>query len=133
MITALIVLMNMAFAAAPADGSYLRSYYTMNDEDTLQSVIDIESGRWIQTHVAFEDGACKIPYLIYQTEYSAQADGGDLDLAMAEASYTLLSDEVSEVLNMIGYCGFTNWKAHEKKTVTGLLCDEFQVPKISPI
>ncbi|MBS1971158.1 MAG: hypothetical protein JSU04_12665 [Bdellovibrionales bacterium] len=133
MTTALIVLLNMAFAATPVDGSYLRSCYTVNDDDTLQSVIDIQADKWTQTHVAFEDSACKTPYLIYQIEYNVKVGDHDLDLAMARASYTPLSDEVSEALNMIAYCGFTTWKSHEKKNVTGLLCDEFQVPKASEV
>lgn len=133
MISVLIVLLNLAFAAAPADGSYLRSCYTVNEDDALQSVMQIQQDKWTQTHTAFEEASCKTPYLIYQTEYKAAVSGGELDLSVVEASYTILSREVAEALNMVNYCGFNNWKPNAKRVVTGLLCDEFQVPAQSDV
>src|SRR5437868_5030594 len=133
MISVLIVLVNLAFAAAPADGSYVRSCYIVNDDDALQSMMQIKQDKWVQTHTAFEEDSCKTPYLIYQTEYKAVVSGGSLDLSVVEASYTILSREVAEALNMVSYCGFNNWKPHSKRVVTGLLCDEFQVPAKSDV
>lgn len=133
MISALMIVLNMAFAATPADGSYLRSCYVVGDDDVLQSALQIQQNKWIQTHTAFEEDSCQTPYLIFETQYRALVVDSNVDLVVEEVSYTTLSKEVSDALNLIKYCGFTNWKAHQKKIVTGLLCDEFQAPKAAEI
>lgn len=50
-----------------------------------------------------------------------------------EVSYTILTEEVTMILNDMNWCGFNNWKTNEKKVVTGKVCDEFQTPKLNEV
>ncbi|MEN0057788.1 MAG: hypothetical protein AAGB31_03045, partial [Bdellovibrio sp.] len=67
--------------------------------------------------------------LIYQEKYKFHMpELGDLDLTALEATYTPLTDEVTEALNWIAYCGLTNWKTGEAQVVSGRQCDEYTPP-----
>lgn len=121
----------VATSPSPAtlDGNYHRPCYVV-ETDTLTTDLSIQNDQWKIQHTAYEDENCTKPYLIYEVVYKFKsANNHDLDLTTQEASYTLLSDEVSRALNMTHYCGFTDWTAKVKKVVTGKLCDDFQAPQ----
>ena len=107
---------------------YLRPCHTV-DDDVLQTALQTDGTDWTITYSAFEDSACETPYIHYEIKYSIKTKAQYIDMTTKEVSYTVVSDEVSEALNMVGYCGFSDWKANEKRIVTGKICDEFQAPK----
>ena len=59
--------------------------------------------------------------------------GKNIDMKTTEVSYTILTQEVTMILNDMNWCGFNNWVASEKKVVTGKVCDEFQTPKLNEV
>ncbi|MCM2353009.1 MAG: hypothetical protein NDI63_05275 [Pseudobdellovibrio sp.] len=111
---------------------YLRSCYDDNS-DYLQTLVNLNNSEWMITYTAFEDRSCETPYLHYEVKYQTQQSANNIDMIATEVSYTALSELVGEVLNQINYCGFNNWKAFEKKVVTGKVCDEFQTPKANEV
>ncbi|MBC7372059.1 MAG: hypothetical protein H7326_10865 [Bdellovibrionaceae bacterium] len=125
MMTLWMMFISMAFSAAPVDGTYVHSCYSVED-DVLATQVSVSHGDWSILHTAFEDEACAKPYLIFELKYRAVVDSTNLDLQTQEVSYVSLSDVVSRALNEVGYCGFTDWVTNEKKIVTGLLCDSYQ-------
>lgn len=125
----LFILLTQLVWAAPQTGAhYERPCYT-DGEDALTTHLQVQGNQWVVTHVAFEEEACTTSYLIYENQFKARVAGENVDLTLTEASYTTLTDEVTESLNWVGYCGFSDWKTMEKKVVTGLECDEYQAPK----
>lgn len=128
MTTLFIWLFNFAFAASAPEGIYERPCMMFGDEDVLSSELIIQKNIWTTTHTAFEDTACEMPYLVFQTRYKAKLQKTDVDLTALEFSYTVLTDEVAEALNFIEYCGFHDWQKDITKTVTGLQCADFTVP-----
>jgi len=138
MISILLLLSQFAFSAQNAH-HFQTGCYQVGD-DTLSSSLVMTDQTWTQVHTAFEDEACKTPYLIYSTTYATNIKTTDqantsvpVDLAVTEVTYTLLSDQVARALNMSGYCGFSDWAPNKAKVVTGLLCDDYQVPKLKSI
>ncbi|WP_413568361.1 hypothetical protein ACLWBD_12225 [Bdellovibrio sp. HCB117] len=109
-------------------GEFLRSCYE-DDTDFLASVLNIKNSDWTFTHTGYEDESCSKPYIIYEEKFAATIDGVNLDLQATQASYTTLTDTVTEALNMIAYCGFHDWKTGEKKIVTDLICDDYAPPR----
>ena len=76
---------------------------------------------------AFEDENCLTPYLQYQQLFQIAAiDGEKINFITKEISYTPLSDETSDALNMISYCDANDWKTHAATLVTGKLCNDYQ-------
>ena len=100
------------------------------DGDYLQFSIETENrdnGAFAFKVRAFEDEACKIPYLEF-TQYFTQAalKGQKLDLKTEKVTYRILSGEVAQALNQIGFCDIKNWKPFDEVNVSGRLCDDFQ-------
>lgn len=132
MMSMILFVVQTAFAFSPLDGTYVRSCFQAGD-DSLKAQVQIQDTSWIQTFTAFEEESCQTPYLLFEVRSVGRVNGDEVDLAAQEVSYTSLSDEVTRALNMIGYCGFKDWKTSQKKVVTGLLCDEFQTSKAGEI
>lgn len=118
-----------AVAATPAlSGDYQRPCYAI-DDDYLTTELNVTGNKWTLQHIAYEDDKCGQAYLIYQVDYKVKSEEQNIDMTTVEVSYMSLSDEVSEALNMVSYCGISDWKKKEKRVVTGKLCDEFNAPK----
>ena len=111
---------------------YLRTCHD-NDSDYLKTALNIQDNSWVITHTAFEDNTCDTPYLKFEIQYQTQLSGKNIDMKTTEVSYTILTEEVTMILNDMNWCGFNDWKAAEKKIVTGKVCDEFQTPKLNEI
>lgn len=126
----IITVLLTSLASQAAD--YLGHCHAIED-DVLQTSLNINGGDWAISHTAFEDSACETPYLNYEIKYSVKTNARHIDMSVKEVSYTVYSDEVSEALNMVGYCGFSDWQANEKRIVTGKICDEFRTPKENEI
>lgn len=97
------------------------------DGDILQMILHIQDSKLVYTATAFEEENCLKPYLIFEREYSIlQKNSDSMQTKHLMASYTPLSNEVSEALNMIIYCGIMTWENTNKTDVTGAYCDPFQ-------
>lgn len=121
-----------SIAANQGAKKYFRPCYD-EDSDYLQTEIVIQKNIWTITYTAFEERNCATPYIQYEVKYQTTETQPNIDMTALEVSYTANSELVSEVLNTIKYCGFTDWKPQEKKIVTGKLCDEFQTPKANEV
>ena len=136
MISALLF-SNLLFAnpvpvAPTLDGSYHRECYVV-ETDALTTDLTIKDNQWQIQHLAYEDERCEQAYLIYEVDYKVKDTNGKIDMTTMEVSYMTLSDEVSRALNMVSYCGFSDWKTKVKKVVSGKLCDEFQAPAVGDV
>lgn len=103
------------------------------DDDVLQSEIEMTGTHWTMTHTAFEQEKCQKAYLQFNLRYKTLTHNGQIDLTTIEASYLILTDEVANALNSIGYCDFHDWKANVLKVVTGKVCSDFQVPALGSV
>lgn len=130
LVIALTLVSNVVLAkTVNPQGNFIRSCYE-DDTDFLASVITIENENWTFTHTGYEDESCAKSYIVYEEKFAATVDGTHLDLQATEASYTTLTDTVTEALNMVAYCGFQDWKTGEKKIVTDLICDDYAPPRV---
>lgn len=128
MIYFLLLLSQWTWASSqPSTMHFERPCYT-EDDDTLTTALRISGSQWTVTHTAFEERFCETPYLTYELQYKVRTQDQNIDMTVLEASYTPLSDVVSEALNMISFCGYADWKTKKSKVVTGDQCDEFQQP-----
>ncbi|GIL18411.1 MAG: hypothetical protein BroJett040_21620 [Oligoflexia bacterium] len=103
------------------------------EEDVVQSKINIQENIWTSIHTGYEDEKCQRPYLEFRQVQKALVLGADLDLTAIESSYTPLTNEISEALNLIRYCGIETWKMGEAQIVNGKECQDFQAPKIGSV
>jgi hypothetical protein len=126
----LALLLTQFLFAAPLqniDGDYVKSCHLM-DDDSLITNLSIKDAAWKFSHVAYEDEKCTRAYLIYELQYKVKSSDRYIDMTMVQASYTSLTDNVTESLNMINWCGFSDWKTNEAKVVSGQVCDEYKAP-----
>lgn len=94
----------------------------------IEAEIPLQSGSQFNLKLtAFEDENCSIPYLHYNQYFFVDfIQAEKLNLKTQKVTYTTLSDQVSDALNMIQYCGLHDWTTKSEKTVTGKTCDDFQ-------
>ncbi|WP_413577786.1 hypothetical protein ACLVWU_04935 [Bdellovibrio sp. HCB290] len=127
----LALLLTQVLFAAPQtkniNGDYVKACHLMED-DSLITNLSIQDTRWTFSHVAYEDDKCTKAYLVYELQYKVKAVDRFIDMTTVQATYTSLTDGVTEALNMINWCGFSDWKTGTARTVNGLVCDEYKVP-----
>lgn len=125
----LICLLALSFSVLTAQASGKTQWKTecyKVDDDVLREELIQNNLQWLHNHVAYEDDNCQTPYLRYQQVSTARISGHQLDLTHVETSYTALTDEVAEALNLIAWCEITDWKSQEKRIVTGKDCGDFK-------
>jgi hypothetical protein len=66
---------------------------------------------------------------VYELQYKVKTVDRNIDMTTVQAAYTSLTDNVTEALNMINWCGFSDWKTNEAKIVSGQVCDEYKAPE----
>ena len=124
-------LFSITAVATPVEGTYVRTCY-IEGEDVLESQIQIKNDLWLRIFTGYEEPACQSAWIQYQESYRVSLSPTEnhslLNLEVQNVWYTVLTDEVAEVLNSVAYCGIQNWKSQERREVTGLECDEYQVP-----
>jgi len=112
--------------------TYQQACRVIGEDDYVQYQIEFETPLQANAEfnlklTAFEDENCKIPYLQYnQYFHVADLKSKDLNLKTDKVTYSTLSDEVTDALNMIHYCGIGDWKTKSETNVTGQVCDDFQ-------
>lgn len=109
------------------NGEYVKACHLM-DDDSLITNLTIQDAAWKISHVAYEDDKCTKAYLVYELQYKVKATDRNIDMTMVQATYTSLTKTVTESLNMINWCGFSDWKTNEAKVVSGQVCDEYKAP-----
>lgn len=132
-IAALLVLSPLTSLAeetsAAADGAkHFHRACHIDEGDVLTTDIVETNSMWTITHTAFEEDRCHFPYLVYEVKYATEKHQEKIDLTVIETSYTPITEEVAMALNLIRYCGYSDWAKKEKKIVSGYLCDEFKAP-----
>ncbi|MFV3408799.1 hypothetical protein ACNH6C_09350 [Bdellovibrio bacteriovorus] len=125
----LFLLLTQLVWATPQAALYERPCY-VDEGDALTTHLQVSENQWILTHLAYEEDACKQAYLAFEIQYTTATAGTEVDLTVSESSYTPLTEEVAEALNMVKYCDYTDWKRGEKKVVSGYLCDEYKAPNV---
>lgn len=113
--------------ASATEMVYTQACRVINEDDYVQFKVqsDLQTN-FSLTITAFEDENCKVAYLVIDRSFKIESlENEKLNLLTENISYTSLSNEVSEALNMAAYCGFKNWKTKIEQNVTGLKCDNY--------
>lgn len=125
-LTFLFVTLLTTYTAA-SEAVYTQVCRVINEDDYVQFKVqtDLEN-KFSVTITAFEDENCEVPYLVIERNFKIQSlEKEKLNLNTEKISYTSLSNEVSEALNMGAYCGLKNWKTKIEQNVTGRECDHY--------
>ena len=126
-----------SMAAIFYHGEWLQSCTIMNEDDYIQNLVMVDVKLFDLVTFAYEEEGCKNAYLIFKRNYSfnelesvatSETQSTKLKAVVEKVSYTSLTDEVTEALNMIDYCGESDWVTFREKIVTGKNCGDFNVP-----
>lgn len=122
----LFVLSLAAFANA-SETVYTQACRVINEDDYVQLKVQTDlKNNFALTITAFEDENCETAYLVIDRYFKIQSlENEKLNLVTEKISYTSLSNEVSQALNMTAYCGLKNWKTKVEQNVTGRECDHY--------
>ena len=106
---------------------YTQACRTINEDDFVQYQLQTDlKNKFVISITAFEDENCQTPYLLIERSFEIESfKNENLNLKTEKISYTSLSDEVSQALNLSSYCGLKNWKTKIEQNVTGLKCDNY--------
>ncbi|BEV69174.1 hypothetical protein Bb109J_c2594 [Bdellovibrio bacteriovorus] len=86
----LFLLLTQLVWAAPQTALYERPCY-IDEGDALTTHLQVADSQWIMTHVAYEEDACKQPYLTFEIQYNTVTVGTAVDMTVTESSYTPLT------------------------------------------
>lgn len=113
--------------ASASEEVYTQACRIINEDDYVQLKVQTDLlGKFSLTITAFEDEKCEVPYLVIDRRFKIQSfKSENLNLVTEKISYTSLSNEVSEALNMGAYCGLKNWKTKVEQNVTGRECNHY--------
>lgn len=110
-----------------ASDEFQQACHVIGEDDYVLFAIEKSGTKFKLKLIAFEDENCKTPYLQYDQLFRITSlQDQNLNLETVKISYTTLTHETTDALNMINYCGSNDWLANEEKTVTGKKCDDFQ-------
>jgi hypothetical protein len=118
-------------------GEWLQPCTVINEDDEIQNLIMVDAKTFDLVTFAYEQEGCKSAYLIFKRNYSfnesdtyltSAAQSIQLKAIVEKVSYTSLTDEVTEALNLINYCGDSDWVTYREKIVTGRICGDYRVP-----
>lgn len=122
-----IILITLLFGTSLFAQTYQQDCLITDDGDVLQMSLHFDNSKVIYKATAFEEENCQKPYLIFEREYFIlEKTSNALQTEHLSASYTSLTDEVTEVMNMLNYCSIDHWESSVKTDVTGAYCDPFQ-------
>jgi hypothetical protein len=117
----------LGLIATSAEAFYTQDCRVINEDDYVQQKVQTDLKNYFTlTITAFEDEKCEVAYLLIDRKFKIQnLENENLNLLTEKITYTSLSNEVSEALNMVAYCGFKTWKTKVEQNVTGLECDNY--------
>ena len=124
-------IVGLLISASTAAETYKQACRVIGEDDYVQYKIEVatplQTGAQFNLKLtAFEDENCTIPYLHYNQYFSVvNFESEKLNLKTQKVTYTSLSDEVSEALNLMQYCGVTDWRTNSETGVTGQVCDDY--------
>lgn len=139
----LFLLLVATLIASPAQaanffhGEWLQSCTIMNEDDYIQNLIMADAKTFDLVTFAYEEEGCNTAYLIFKHKYSfnetdttvtAEEQTANLTAVVEKITYTSLTDEVTEALNMIEFCGESDWVTFREKTITGQTCGDYKAP-----
>lgn len=115
-----------AFDIINTDISDIKCYQV--DDNYLTETVEKKQSNWTHIYTAFEDSGCQTPYLKFYKSYQVKLKNQNLDMQLQTVAYSSETDETTDALNLVHWCGFNNWKTKEIKEVTGLICGDYQAP-----
>lgn len=131
----ILVSTNLAHAESFYLGDWIQSCTTIGEDDVVKNKLLIDSKIMDQVVIAYEEENCKTPYLIFKRQYQIGSEkfsenerSVDVEMSVVKVTYLSLSDEVTASLNLIAYCGSTDWQTYKEKIVTGKSCQNYQAP-----
>lgn len=117
-------------------GDWAQGCKIIGDDDVVKEFILFDSKIMDHIVIAYEEESCKTPYLIFTRQYQLNANQLspedkkiNVEMSVVKVSYQTLSDEVSEALNLVAFCGFKDWETYKEKDVTGKTCQDYIAPK----
>ena len=121
-------------------GDWIQNCSIIGEDDVVKNMMFIDSKLMDQVVIAYEEENCEKPYLIFKRQYqvsprdlTAQETKIEVDMSIVKVTYTTLIDEVTEAMNMIAFCGDTDWETYQEKIVTGKTCQDYKAPAMGTI
>ncbi len=96
-----------------------------SDPDYLSGIALIDQKEFLWFTFAYEDENCKQAYLIFSRKFKT-LNLENSKFEVTSVTYRSLTDEVTEALNLIAFCGFTDWETYQEREVAGLECGDYK-------
>ncbi len=136
----IFVTASLTLAAPSYLGDWIQRCTIIGEDDVVKNLLLIDSKVMDQVVIAYEEENCKSPYLIFKRQYQLGSEKSlinenkvDVEMSVVKVSYQSLTDEVTESLNMIAFCGATDWQTNKEKIVTGQTCQDYKAPALGTI
>lgn len=140
LLTLVLSVTSLVQAAPFYMGDWIQNCTTIGEDDVVKNMLLIDSKVMDQVVIAYEEENCRSPYLIFKRQYQLDSTKNttletrtDVEMSVIKVSYMALTDEVTEALNMIAFCGDTDWETYQEKTVTGKTCQDYKAPAMGTI
>lgn len=116
-------------------GDWAQGCTIIGQDDVVKNLLLIDSQFMDHIVIAFEEEGCKSPYLIFSRKYqwngskhTSEEKKIDVEATVVHVSYQSLTDEVTESLNLIEFCGFSDWETYQERNVSGKTCQDYKAP-----
>lgn len=127
----IVFLIGLFISVTASAENYQQACRVLGEDDYVQYQIEAEmplrpGASFNLKLTAFEDENCTIPYLQYNQYFLVMnLESEKLNLKTQKITYASLSDEVSEALSLMQYCGIAEWQTNFETGVTGQICDNY--------
>lgn len=112
------------------EGQYHRPCYRDYDQ-FLTTDLTVQGNQWRWQEFGHDDTDCTMPHSTVETNYSVKASSASpnaVDMTVIETSYTPLTGDATMALNLMVYCGFSDWTLNVKRVINGRQCGSSQIP-----
>lgn len=140
LVSLIVVSVSLTQASPFYLGDWIQSCTTIGEDDVVKNMLLIDNKVMDQVVIAYEEENCKSPYLIFKRQYHLESERifpnenkVDVEMSVVKASYQSLTDEVTKSLNMIAFCGDSDWQTYQEKIVTGKSCQDYKVPAMGTV
>lgn len=123
-----ILFLSTVALASELDGTWTADC-SAYENGYLKDVIAVTGDRLEMKSDYFEKADCKTPSLRIEGGGTyTTSDFQNIDVVLGATYITPLSQFMALSLSMISMCGESNWKANQRKDVSGKECDGMNVP-----
>lgn len=111
---------------------YQQQCHVIGEDDYVKYTIEVNlplklNDTFKLNLTAYEDETCLTPYLKYDQQFVVRnIQNESINFETNKITYTALTQETANALNMMSYCQIAGWVSNQETEVTGKKCDSFQ-------